>query len=129
MGGDRLKIVIVEDDAGLNQAFLRVLQAAGFDALGFDSAAAALADGAVTRAACLIVDVHLADMTGYELLQRLASAGKVPPVIVVTAHDNASSRRQAHAVGAAGYLTKPFPGRALLDAVKRAVDERQAAPH
>ncbi len=128
MSGDRLKISIVEDDAGLNQAFLRVLQAAGFDASGFESAASALADESIVQSACLVVDVHLADMTGYELLQRLSARGALPPVVIVTAHDNASSRRQARSIGAASYLTKPFPGRALLDAVRRAVDERNAVP-
>lgn len=129
MGGDRLKIAIIEDDAGLNQAFLRVLQAAGFDASGFESAAAALADPGILQAACLVVDVHLPDMTGYELLQRLSSRGSLPPTIIATAHDNASSRRQALAMSAVSYLTKPFSGRVLLDAVKRAVKERQAMPH
>ena len=120
---DRGRIVIVEDDPGLNQAVLRLLQAAGFEAVGFDTATAALADQSARNAACLVVDVHRADMTGYEFLHRLSIDGPLPPVIIVTAHDNASSRRQAHSIGAAAYLTKPFPGKALVDAVKRIVTE------
>ncbi|MBB6095263.1 FixJ family two-component response regulator [Povalibacter uvarum] len=123
---DRGRIVIVEDDPGLNQAVLRLLQAAGFEAVGFDTATAALADQSARKTACLVVDVHLADMTGYEFLHRLSLAGPLPPVIIVTAHDNASSRRQAQSIGAAEYLTKPFPGRLLVDAVKRIVTESSA---
>lgn len=126
MANDRGKIVIVEDDPGLNQAFVRLIQAAGFAATGFDTAAAALADDSVRHADCLVVDVHLADMTGYELLHRLARGGHLPPVIIVTAHDNAASRRQADAIGACGYLSKPFAGRALVDAVQHALSHAAA---
>ena len=119
MGEYRGNIVIVEDDAGLNQALSRLLQAAGFQATAFSCARDALGSDSTKQADCLVLDVHLADMTGYELQRRLTEAGRAPPVIVMTAHDDAVSRRQAHAIGAAAYLTKPFAGRALVDAVTR----------
>lgn len=121
----RGNIVIVEDDAGLNQALTRLLQAAGFETTGFSTADAALQSTAVAQADCLVLDVHLADMTGYELHRRLGESGHVPPVIIITAHDDVHSRRQAQAIGASEYLTKPFAGRALVAAISRIVTARQ----
>lgn len=117
----RGNVVIVEDDEGLNQAFVRVLQAAGFKVASFSTATAALHSEVTTLADCLVLDMHLGDMTGYELQRRLIEAGHTRPVIVITGHDNAVNRRQAEAIGAAAYLTKPFAGRVLVDAVSRAL--------
>jgi DNA-binding response OmpR family regulator len=121
----RGNIVIVEDDAGLNQALTRLLQAAGFETTGFNTADAALHSTVVASADCLVLDVHLADMTGFELHRRLGELGHTPPVIVITAHDDSHSRRQAHTIGAADYLTKPFAGRTLVAAISRIVSARQ----
>ncbi|HKE92967.1 MAG TPA: response regulator, partial [Povalibacter sp.] len=75
MAESRGNIVIVEDDAGLNQALTRLLQAAGFHTTGFASAAAALQSEATRDAHCLVLDVHLSDMSGYEVQRRLAETG------------------------------------------------------
>lgn len=115
-------VIIVEDDSGLSQALSRLLQAAGFRATSFGCAAAALADAALAGADCLVVDVHLPDMTGFELLQRLADNGVSLPVIVITAHDDAVSRQRAQAAGVDAYFPKPFAGRALVDAIVGIVD-------
>ena len=121
----RRNIVIVEDDTGLNQALSRLLLAAGFQPTSFQSGTAALQSDAVNDADCLVLDVNLADMSGYELHRRLIEAGHSPPTIVITAHDDAVSRRQAERLGAVAYLTKPFAGRALVDAVTRIIEPRQ----
>ncbi len=121
----RGNIVIVEDDTGLNQAVSRLLQAAGFHVTSFTSAASALGSDASRHADCLVLDVHLPDMTGYELKNRLEEAGWSPPVIVITAHDDARNRRQADAIGATAFLAKPFAGRVLVDEVARAITARE----
>jgi len=118
----RGNIVIVEDDAGLNQAVCRLLQAAGFHVTSFESAADALSSDISRQADCLVLDVHLPDMTGYELKKRMAEQGRSPPAIVITAHDDARSRREAGVIGAVAFLAKPFAGRVLVDEVTRIVD-------
>ncbi|HEY6642019.1 response regulator [Povalibacter sp.] len=118
----RGNIVLVEDDIGLNQALSRLLLAAGFQVTSFDSAASTLASNASQQADCLVIDVHLPDMTGYELKRRLDESGDVRPTIIITAHDDATSRRQAQNAGAAAFLAKPFAGRTLVDEVTRLID-------
>jgi len=108
-------IVIVEDDAGLNQAMARLLQAAGLKPMAFNSAEEFLAADVVSQADCLVVDVHLPGISGLELYQRLMQAGISRPAIFITAHDDRNLRLQACAAGK--YLVKPFVGQTLLQLI------------
>jgi FixJ family two-component response regulator len=117
-------VVVVEDDESSRQAFERVLNAAGFRARAFPSAETLLAAGAASGAACLVLDIHLPGLSGFELRRELARTGRrLPPVIFITGHDNPAARRQAAALSAAAYLPKPFAGRTLVETVARAVGE------
>ena len=118
MQGD---IVVVDDDDGARQAFERVLNAAGFRTLAFPSAETLLQSNAAAGAACLVFDIHLPGLSGFELRRELARRGAQPPVIFVTGHDEPAARDQAEALGASAYLPKPFAGRALVAAVTLAV--------
>jgi FixJ family two-component response regulator len=117
-------VVVVEDDVGMRTAIARLLRVAGFESLAFGSAESLLATTAADSAGCLILDVRLPGLTGFELYDRLTTAGSTPPVIFISAHDEAAGRAQADRVSAIAYLSKPFPGRSLLDAVARALDRR-----
>jgi FixJ family two-component response regulator len=99
----------------------RILRAAGFFAIAFPSAEALLKTRAVTTAACLVLDIGLPGLSGFELYQRLIEAGAELPVIFITGHDNSLGFERAREVGAIAYLLKPFPGRELVDAVTRAL--------
>jgi FixJ family two-component response regulator len=115
-------IVVVEDDASMSQAIERILRAGGFAAALFASAEAALEAGAAALADCLVLDIHLPGMSGFELYRRLALAGKELPAVFITAHDEPAVREEAERLGGAGsYLPKPFSGRDLLGAVARAL--------
>ena len=113
-------IVVVEDDASMCQALERILHAGGFTAVSFASGEAALeADAA---ADCLVLDIHLPGMSGFELYRRLAHSGKALPAVFITARDEPAVRDEAERLAGAGcYLPKPFSGRDLLDALTRAL--------
>jgi FixJ family two-component response regulator len=117
-------IVVVEDDASMRQAIERILNVGGFSAVAFESAEAALAAGVPGTADCLILDVRLPGMSGFELYQQVAASGAEVPTIFITAHDETSLRERATRMGASGYLPKPFSGRNLLDAIARALRSR-----
>lgn len=114
-------ILVVEDDDSMREAIERLLQAAGFETRAYASAEALLAAGATAGASCVVTDVKLPAMSGLELLSELSTRGNWPPVIVMTAHDSPQLRDDAQRRGAAGYLTKPFQGRALLAAIEGAL--------
>lgn len=110
-------VAVVEDDVSLNMAIQRQLRAAGFRTRSFRSGREVLATHGHI-ADCLVLDVHLPDMTGFELLCQLGSKAAT---VVITAHDDPLHRRAASEIRAIAYLTKPFARGALLDAVTRAV--------
>jgi FixJ family two-component response regulator len=112
---------VVEDDASMSQAMARILRLGGFAPRTFASAEQMLAAGDAGGAACLVLDVHLPGLTGFELCEKLARGGSQAPVIFITAHDEPGSRQRAERAGAAAFLTKPFSGHALVAAVERAL--------
>jgi FixJ family two-component response regulator len=124
-------IVVVDDDAEMNQAVKRLLNAAGFCAMTFDSAEALLEAYPDTSVGCMVLDIHLQGSSGFELRRRLQQKGFNAPVIFITAYDDPSSQAQAKDAGAVAYFTKPFSGKSLLAAVKKAIhlnSENQLKP-
>jgi FixJ family two-component response regulator len=118
MPDQRETIVVVEDDAGMIKAIERLLRAGGFQPVCFASAEALLGTNAVSDAACLVVDIHLPGLSGFELHRRLAALGHKVPVIFITAQDETPTRDEAKALGCITYLRKPFDGQAMLAAIR-----------
>lgn len=121
------EIVLVEDDGSVRQAIERVLRGSGYQVATFDSAESLQQrlDGAVLRESCrcLVCDVQLPGVSGFELHRQLSQQGPIPPWIFITAHDDPALRRQAEREGAV-YLPKPFRGRALLALIAQATAAR-----
>jgi FixJ family two-component response regulator len=113
--------VVVEDDASMSQAIERILRAGGFEPLLFASAEAALEADTAASADCLVLDIRLPGLSGFELHRQLALAGAEPPTIFITAHDEPALREEAERLRASSFLRKPFTGRMLLDAVAQAL--------
>jgi FixJ family two-component response regulator len=109
-------IAIVDDDASVRRALHRVVESAGYAAETFASGREFLEWLPRGRAACLVLDVHMNEMSGFEVQQRLAV-----PVIFITSYDDDSTRNRIKESGAAGHLWKPFGEAAVLDAIRRAV--------
>ena len=109
-------IAIVDDDASVRRSLLRVVRSAGYKAETFASAREFLDWLPRNQAACLVLDVQMAEMNGFDLQNRLTV-----PIIFITAHNDASTLERIEKSGAAGLLRKPFDAPAVLDAIRRAV--------
>jgi FixJ family two-component response regulator len=109
-------IAIVDDDASVRRSLLRVVQSAGYAAEAFGSARDFLDWLRTGRAACLVLDVQMDGISGFELQERLAV-----PIVFITAHDDAPIRDRIARSGAAAHLRKPFDARTVLDAIRRAL--------
>ncbi|HEY7437133.1 MAG TPA: response regulator [Methylomirabilota bacterium] len=113
-------ISIVDDDPSVRRALNRLVGSAGYLVETFASAGEFLSSApSATHTACLVLDIYLEGMTGFELQERLQADRLVIPIIFITAHDDAETRERIRRSGAAGYLGKPFDGQALLDAILR----------
>jgi FixJ family two-component response regulator len=115
-------ISIVDDDLSVRRALRRLVLGAGYAVETFASAAEFLDSRPSGRTACLVLDLHLDGASGFDVRTRLAAAGDAIPTILITAHDDAPTRERARQAGVVAYLAKPFDKRALLEAIRRAVD-------
>jgi FixJ family two-component response regulator len=111
-------VIVVEDDASLRQALCRTLGLENITALTYDSGELLLEQEQWSEAICMILDVQLPGMSGFELREQMAARAPVPPVIFITAYDEPEARARA-ARARSPFLVKPFSGRVLLDTIRR----------
>jgi CheY-like chemotaxis protein len=116
------RVLVVEDHATMREAMRMILDAEGFAVEEAADARAALDAAAGTRPALILLDLNIPGGRGLDVLSSLKEdpATSEIPVIVVTA-EGEEGRGGALRRGAAGYLTKPFSPRGLLQAVERAL--------
>src|SRR5262249_53471428 len=81
-------VSIVDDDVSVCRALQRLVEFAGFTAETFASGREVLDSGLSPGSGCIVIDVHLGDMTGFELYRSLVANGARLPVIFITAHDD-----------------------------------------
>ena len=110
-------IAIVDDDRGMRRSLARLLKSAGFRAETFVSAEDYLATGKHEGMGCIILDIALPGINGFELKRRLTADRNWLPIVFVSAHDEPEVRSKAAQVGAVAFLGKPFDEGSLLDAV------------
>jgi len=114
-------ISIVDDDLPVRRALRRSIQAAGYIVETFASAREFLDASPLGRTSCLVLDIHLDGMSGFDLAEQLAAVRAAIPIIFITAHDDTPTRERARRAGVAAYLPKPFDERVLLDAIRAAL--------
>src|SRR5262249_20761585 len=73
---------------------------------------------------CLVLDVHLPDLNGLELQERI---GREMPIIFITGYGDVPMSVRAMKAGATEFLTKPFRAEAMLAAIRHAIDRNREA--
>ena len=111
-------VFIIDDDPSIRKGLTRLLSAAGFNAEAYTSATDFLAEAEFDRHGCIILDVHMPDMSGPELQEKLVETGCCLPIIFLTAHGDAPTAAEAMKKGAVDFLEKPVNRDNLLDIVK-----------
>ena len=114
-------ISVVDDDESIRDSTRTLLRSAGYTVATFSSAELFLDSAGPARTRCIILDIRMPGMDGLELQRRLKSSQISVPIIFLTAHDDARSRRMALEQGAADFLCKPFDPKTLLAAVETAL--------
>ena len=92
------------------RATKELLDAQGFANRGFSSAEEFLIRGIAAQVDCLLLDIHLGGMSGFELRNQLKLSGSTLPVIFITALDDEDTRAQAHKAGCVAYSTQTVFG-------------------
>ena len=110
-------IAIVDDDKWMRKSLERLLKSAGYRSEAFISAEHYLAARNQEEIGCVILDIGLPGMNGFELERFLAAEHNRLPIVFVSAHDEPEVRDEAAHAGAVAFLGKPFDDNALLDAI------------
>ena len=113
-------VILVEDDVSVLRALRRLMMGAGFEVRAFDRPCEVLGTEIPNCDACLLVDVHLPEMNGVELCEKLAACGCRLPAIMITADLDAGTRQLANRNDPVAVLYKPFSRDALLKALSDA---------
>jgi two-component system nitrogen regulation response regulator GlnG len=123
-----LNVWLVDDDASIRWVLERALRQGGMSPTAFDQADSALAALRRDRPDVLITDIRMPGRSGLELLTQIRASQPELPVIVMTAHSDLDSAVAAYQGGAFEYLPKPFDIDQAVDLVRRAAQQRTAAP-
>ena len=114
-------VCVVDDDLGVREAVENLLRAEGFEVEVYASAQRFMTRAKSAPLSCLILDVQLPGLDGFDLQQDLAEAGVAVPIIFLTGHGSIPMSVKAIKAGAVEFLTKPFEADDLLNAVQEAV--------
>jgi two-component system response regulator FixJ len=114
---------VVDDEAPFRRSLLFLLESAGWNAVGHESAEDFLAAAPPfpPGGGCLVLDIRMPRISGLELHRRLKALHSPFPIIFMTGHGDVELAVQAMKEGAVDFLQKPFKDQAFLDIVERAV--------
>jgi FixJ family two-component response regulator len=114
-------VFVVDDDPLVRDSLADLLAAAGFAAQTYGSATEFIQAKRPDASACLILDVELPDLSGFDLQADLTKSGIEVPIIFLTGHGDIPKSVRAMKAGAVEFLTKPFRTEELVDAVRQAL--------
>ena len=113
-------VCVVDDEESVRQSLGRLLRSAGHAASTFASAREYLTSDPHPGPCCLILDVNMPDLDGFDLQQALA--GRPERIVFLTGHGDVPKCARALKNGAVDFITKPVDEEVLLEAVRRALD-------
>lgn len=112
---------MVDDEEPIRRALDRLLRSAGLLVETYASGHEFLKSLKDHRPDCLILDLHMPLIDGFEVQARMQAEQTQVPTLIITGHDSPDSRRRAMQGGAAAFLRKPADDQMLLDAIEKAI--------
>jgi FixJ family two-component response regulator len=116
-------IFVVEDDQDVLVSLRFLLETEGFNVRTFSSGPALLAEGLPGPQDCLVVDYKMAEMDGFELIERLRGQRVSAPVVLVTAYPGPAVTARAESTGVRHIVLKPHIEDSLIAHVRAAIGE------
>jgi FixJ family two-component response regulator len=113
-------IAVLDDEPEMRKALRRLLGSRGFRVEEYGCAEDLLADMGSHTMDCLLLDLHMPGINGFDVLGTFRVRHIPVPIIVITAHDEPGTADRVRALGASAYLKKPVDRDALLAAIEAA---------
>lgn len=114
-------IAIIDDDDAVRESLGAVLEAAGLEVQAFASGPEFFAADLSPAPECVLLDLNLSEMSGWEVLDELTARHTGTASIIITGRGDQSTRGRALKAGAFEMLDKPIRPRMLLDVIERAI--------
>jgi len=121
MNQTRPLIAVLDDEPQMCKALGRLLKTQGFDVVTFALGEELLAACASQLPDCLLLDLHMPGLNGFEVLERFSTQRVPVPVVVITGHEQPGNAERVRALGAVDYLLKPVNEHSLLEAIAKAM--------
>jgi FixJ family two-component response regulator len=121
MSGVIPTVFIVDDDGPVLESLKLLIESAGWQAETFQSAREFLSRPPLYAPCCLVLDLHLPDLSGLEV-QELVADRSAMPIIFITGHGDVPTTVRAMRAGAMEFLTKPLRDNQLLSAIDKALE-------
>ena len=117
---------VVDSDISARQALARLISSVHLQVKLFDTGRGFLQSQRPDVPSCLVLDVRLNDLNGFDLQNQLADTGNHIPVIFIAAYGDVSTSVRAMKAGAVDFLTKPYRDQDVLDAINLALERDRA---
>ena len=121
-------VAVLDDEPEMRKALRRLLVGRGFCVEEYERGADLLVALGSLTLDCLVLDLHMPEMSGFDVMEALGSRSICLPVVVITAHDEPGTAERVRSLGAAAYLKKPVDRTALLSALHSAIVVRDILP-
>ena len=117
-------VAVVDDDPGILQSLAYLLESVDYAVLVYSSAAELLNSNGLAKIDCLISDIDMPGIDGFELLEMIAAVRPELPTILITGYPDRLERMPLLGASQPRVFTKPFRGSELLAAVGESVRSR-----
>lgn len=114
-------IAVIDDDDAVRDSISTLLEAYGLPVRCFASGPEFLQSDFQRQTACLVLDYHMPEMTGIDLLLELQRRGLSYPTILITGLSDGMIQKRAYAAGVLDVLRKPTQDKAIVEAIRRAL--------
>jgi CheY-like chemotaxis protein len=127
LSAQKLNLAVIDDEPEVLRGLRRLLMGRGYCVEVYERGGDFLGALPSQRFDCLLLDLHMPDVDGFEILRILASRSNQVPIVVVSALDSPGIGERVRALGAFTYLRKPVDSEPLLSAIRSAI--AAGAPH
>ena len=121
------RVAVVDDDASVRRALGRFLRASSFETEIYGSGPELLEAFYSFCPHCIVLDLHMEGMTGFDIQRHLSRLASNLPVVIITGHDNERAHDECMALGASAFLSKPVDGQLLVSTIERLVGDARPA--
>jgi two-component system response regulator FixJ len=121
-------IYVVDDDDAVRDSLKVLLESYGLAVRDFGSVSDFLDLMKPNGGDCLVLDLHLPVMGGFDVMDTLAQRGSRLPVIVITGRGDTQTKARAMEAGAVAFLEKPVDDRCLMSAIEAALRLHRPPP-